>query len=81
MFIYQFKSCAERNDIRWILFFTRSSVDDLVVPGWMGSADASEFMLDVHKLSAWDFLRKKELWACARSAGKYAMILSLVQTY
>ena len=40
----------------------------------MGSIDASDFMLNVHKLSVWDFLRKKELWACAHNAGEYTVI-------
>ena len=45
----------------------------------MGSADASEFVLNGHKLNIWDFLHKKELWACACNTGKYTTFFSLIQ--
>ena len=67
IFIYQFEACTERTDIGWICFFTRTSVNDLVIPH-------SEFMLDVFKLSVLDFLQNRELWVCAHNSGEYTLL-------
>jgi hypothetical protein len=50
---------------------TRSSVDDLIQPVWLGSSSAAIFFADSLRTNAWDLLRQFEQSACARKFCKF----------
>jgi hypothetical protein len=59
-----------RTGMEYFAMATRSSVDDLIQPVWLGSAGAAIFLADGPRTNAWDLLRQFEQSACARKFGK-----------
>lgn len=55
-----------RTGTEYFAMATRSSVDDLIQPVWLGSPSAALFLADGPRTNAWDLLRQFEQSCCAR---------------
>ena len=60
---------------------TRSCVDDLIQPVWLGSSSATIFFSDSLRTNSWDILRQFEQSACARKFGKCFFFGSQLETW